>query len=248
MLIDTHCHLYKEYYENLNDLITEMIKNNIYGIVNGCNEKTNKEVLELSKRYNNIFAAIGYHPTELDNTDIIKFLEKNKNGIVAIGEIGLDYYWNKDNKEEQIEVFKKQLKFAEENNLPVIIHNREATNDIYEMLKNYKLKGIIHAFSGSYEMAKNFIALGYKLGIGGVITFKNSNLKEVIKKIDIKDIVLETDSPYLTPEPNRGKQNNPNNLKYIADYISKLKNIPYDEVCSITSNTTIGLFDLDIQL
>lgn len=246
MLIDTHCHLFNEYYSNLDELIKEMEKENIYAIVNGCNSKTSEEVILLSKKYKNIYASIGYHPTEIE--DISQFnineLKDNINNVVAIGEIGLDYYWNKDNKDFQIELLKRQLAFAEEHKLPVIIHNREATMDIYNILKEYNVKGVIHAFSGSYEMAIKFIDLGFKLGIGGVITFKNSKLKDVIEKIDIKNIVLETDSPYLTPEPNRGKINSPLNLKYIAQFISKLKDISYDEVVKITTNNACCLFDL----
>lgn len=250
MLIDTHCHIYKEYYEDIESLISEMKKNNIYGIINGCDYHSNLETLELSKEFNNLYAAIGNHPSELNNVDYdyIDFFKDNKKFIVAIGEIGLDYYWDKSSREKQIELFEKQLKFAEDNNLPVIIHNREATEDVYKILSKYKLKGIIHAFSGSHEMAKNYIKLGYKIGVGGVITFKNSKLKEVIKNIDIRDIVLETDSPYLTPEPNRGKQNNPINLKYIAKYIAELKSIPYENVCRETSKNAIQLFDLDLKI
>ena len=129
--------------------------------------------------------------------------------------------------------------------MPVIIHARECINDMYNILKDYNLKGIIHAYSGSYEMAREFIKLGYKIGIGGVITFKNSNLKEVVRKIDIKDIVLETDSPYLTPEPNRGKKNSPLYLKYIIDTIANVKNMTYESVVNITTQTAISLFDLN---
>ena len=250
MLIDTHCHIFKEYYNDIELLMSEMKKNNIYAIINGCDYNSNIEVLELSKKHNNIYAAIGIHPSELLDSgyDYIEMFRKNRNEIVAIGEIGLDYYWDKENKKEQIDLFEKQLKFAEEKNLPVIIHNRESTMDIYNILSKYKLKGVIHAFSGSYEMANKFINMGYKLGIGGVLTFKNSKLKDIIKNIDIENIVLETDSPYLTPEPNRGKQNSPMNLVHIAKYISELKNISYEEVCYQTSKNAIQLFDLDLKI
>lgn len=244
MLIDTHCHLYKEYYDDLDKLINDMKEKNIYAIVNGTNYEDNKEILDLKYKYSNIFITMGIHPTELEEDNNFDFIKDNKQRIVGIGEIGLDYYWNKDNKEEQIKIFIEQLNFAEQNNLPVIIHSRESTNDLYEILKKFKLKGIIHAFSGSYEMAHKFIKLGYKLGVGGVVTFKNSKLKDVIKQIDINDIVLETDSPYLSPY--RGKQNTPLNLEYIAKYIAEIKNISYEEVCDVTSKNAISLFDLDI--
>ena len=177
--------------------------------------------------------------------DYIEYLKENYKYSVAIGEIGLDYHYTKENKEKQIKLLKSQLSFATKYNLPVIIHARECINDIYNILKEYNLKGVIHAYSGSYEMAREFIKLGYKIGIGGVITFKNSNLKEVVRRIDIKDIVLETDSPYLTPEPNRGKKNNPLYLKYIIDTIANVKNMTYESVVNITTQTAISLFDLN---
>ena len=173
-------------------------------------------------------------------------LDNNK--VVAIGEIGLDYYWNKDNRNIQIEVFKKQLELASKYNLPVIIHSRDAVGDVYNILKEYNVRGVIHAFSGSYESAMEFIKIGFKLGIGGVITFKNCKLKEVISKLKLEDIVLETDSPYLTPVPNRGKRNSPLNLIYIAEYISKLKCVSVEEVISTTNKVACELFDLDIKL
>jgi TatD DNase family protein len=247
MIIDTHCHLYKEYYENLEEIIISMQQKNIYAINNGCDYKSDNEVIQIANKYKNIFAAIGIHPTEIkENIEYKDFIINNKKNIVAIGEIGLDYYYDKSNKEEQIKIFKGQLDIAQELNLPVIIHNREATEDILKILRNYDLRGIIHAFSGSYETAQEFIKLGYKIGIGGVITFKNSKLKEVVNKINIKDIVLETDSPYLTPEPNRGKKNDPTNVECVAEYIAKTKGISYEDVIKITSATAIELFDLDI--
>ena len=169
------------------------------------------------------------------------------NKIVAIGEIGLDYHYDYD-KEVQKRIFKEQLDLAQKYNLPIIVNSRDDNNYVYEMLKNYKLRGIIHAFSGSYEMAVKFIKLGYKLGIGGVITFKNCNLKNVVAKISLDDIVLETDSPYLTPEPNRGKKNSPLNLRYIASYIADIKGTTYEEVCKVTNYNAISLFDLNIKL
>ena len=250
MLIDTHCHLSKNDYNNLDEIIKKMNNNNIYAIVNGCDEKSNEESINISKKYKNIFSAIGYHPTEVNNIHDLELnlIIKNINNIVAIGEIGLDYYWEKDNKIKQKELLEKQLKIAEKYELPVIIHSRDATMDMYNILKNYKLKGVIHAFSGSYETAVSFIKLGYKLGIGGVITFKNSNLKDVVKKISLENIVLETDSPYLTPVPHRGEKNSPLNLTYIAKYISEIKDVSYEDVCNITTSNAITLFDIDIEI
>lgn len=245
-MIDTHCHLFNQDYEELDKLLFELDNLSIKCIINGTSKEDNLEALNLALTHKNIYAAIGFHPSCVDSieNDYIEFLESNILNAVAIGEIGLDYYWTKDNMEKQKEIFENQLRIAEKYNKPVIIHTRDAINDTYNILKKYKVKGVIHAFSGSLEMAKKFIDLGYKLGVGGVITFKNCNLKDVISNIDITDIVLETDSPYLSPEPVRGKRNTPLNLKYIAEFIADLKNISYDEVCNITTNTATSLFDL----
>ena len=249
-MIDTHCHLSSVDYENLEELIKNIKENNIICITNGIDKMSNDEAIELAKKYNNIYAAIGFHPSEVEKIsyNYIEYIEENINNVVAIGEIGLDYHYGKENIDLQKEIFERQLKIAEKYNKPVIIHSRDAMADTYEILKKYKVRGVLHAFSGSIEMANKFIDLGLKLGIGGVITFKNCNLKDVISKIDIKNIVLETDSPYLSPEPVRGKKNTPLNLKYIAKYISEITNKSYDEIVSTATNTSSSLFDLDIKL
>lgn len=245
-MVDTHCHLFTSDYEDLDSLLNNIKNMGVKCIANGCDIVSNNEALELSSKYDFIYSAIGFHPSEVYNLpiDYINYLEENINNTVAIGEIGLDYYWVKDNKDKQIELFESQLKLAEKYNKPVIVHSRDAWNDTYNILSKYKVRGVIHAFSGSLEMANMFIKLGFKLGIGGVITFKKCNLKDVIKEISIEDIVLETDSPYLSPEPVRGKQNSPLNLKYIAEYISLVKDISYNDVCNITSSTASRIFDL----
>ena len=249
-MIDTHCHLFKNEYDDFDGLLENIKKEGIKCIVNGCDILSNNEVLELSGKYGFIYSAIGFHPSEVDNVpdNYISYLEENIDSVIAIGEIGLDYYWVKDNKDMQIQLFEKQLKLAEKYNKPVIVHSRDAWLDTYNILSKYKVRGVIHAFSGSLEMANKFIKLGFKLGIGGVITFKKCNLKDVIKEIDIKDIVLETDSPYLSPEPVRGKQNSPLNLKYIVKFISNLKNYTFEEVCDITTCTAVTLFDLKYKI
>lgn len=245
-MIDTHCHLYYSEYDDLDDLLDNIKNANIKCIVNGCDMVSNDGVLDLSSKYDFLYAAIGFHPSEVDNipSNYLEYLEKNIEKVVAIGEIGLDYYWVKDNKEKQIELFESQLELAEKYNKPVIVHCRDAWNDTYNILSKYKVSGIIHAFSGSLEMANMFIKLGFKLGIGGVITFKNCNLKDVIKEIDINNIVLETDSPYLSPEPVRGKKNTPLNLEHIARYIASIKCVDFTEMCKITSKNACKVFDL----
>lgn len=248
MLIDTHCHLSNNDYENLIEVI-----NNMDGIMiaSGCDDKTNKEVLELINKYPNVYGTLGIHPSEIDSitTDSFKIIEDNiKNPkVVAIGEIGLDYYWVKDNKEEQKEVFIKQLDLAQKYSKPIVVHSRESIQDVYDILKNYKLKGSIHCFSSSLEMAKEFIKLGYKIGVGGIVTFKNSlKLQEIVKELNIKDILIETDSPYLTPEPFRGKRNEPSNVLYVAKKIAELKNLNLEDVITITRNNATIEFDLNL--
>jgi len=250
-MIDTHCHIFKEYYENI-----ETIVNNIddFIIVSGTNDIDNMEVLELCSKYPNVYGTLGIHPTELSKLteDSFKIIEDNINNpkIVGIGEIGLDYYWQKDNKELQKEVFIKQLELARKYNKAVVVHTRDSVADVYDILRDYSdLKIDIHCFSSSLEMANNFIKLGCKLGIGGVLTFKNNTkLKEVVKNISLDHIMLETDSPYLTPEPNRGKKNEPYNVYYIAKCISEIKDIDLEKVLEITSKNAISQFDLPIQL
>lgn len=245
-MIDSHAHIFKEYF-NIDDLIKILKRNNVLGVVNCATSfSDSKEVIESSKKYKNfLYAAIGIHPENIDESNI-EDIEKliNNNKIVAIGEIGLDYYWKKDNKEKQKEYFIKQIELAVKYNLPVIIHTRESIQDCYDILKKYKVRGVIHCFSGSYEMAVNFLKLGFKLGIGGVLTFKNSNLYKVIEKIDLKDILLETDSPYLSPEPNRGKQNNPSNLYFVAKKIAEIKETTIENVINQTTKNARELFDI----
>ena len=168
--------------------------------------------------------------------------------IVAIGEIGLDYYWRKDNKEKQRDLFQKQLDLAVKHQMPVVIHCRDAIQELYDILSQYKgkVKGVIHCFSGSYEMALAFIELGFVLGIGGVLTFKNSKLYQVVEKIPLSSIVLETDSPYLTPEPHRGEMNESKYIPLIAEKIAQIKGISLSEVEKITTDNAKRVFDLPI--
>lgn len=252
MLIDTHCHLSSEYYDNINQIVEENKKASVsFMVVSGCDKSGIKEVLELKKKYDCVFATIGYHPDCADKityNDLNVLKEQLKNDkIVGVGEIGLDYYYTKENRDKQLWLFEEQLKIAQELKLPVVIHSREATLDTINILKKYKLKGIIHCFSGSLETANIYIKMGYFLGIGGVVTFKNSKLKEVVKQISLDNIVLETDSPYLTPDPYRGKKNSSKYLNNIASYIANIKNINYEEVEKITSDNACKIFDFNIK-
>ena len=251
MFIDTHMHIGDDfgvepdlYVKNATDAQVEVL------IASFCEKDDIMLSTKFVEKYKNLYACIGYHPevnkiVEKDY-ETLEEMVKNNSKIVAIGEIGLDYYWNKDNKDKQREVFCKQLEIAEKLKLPVVIHSRDSINETYEILKKYKVSGVIHCFSGSLEMAKKFISLGFLLGIGGVVTFKNSKLFEVIEKLELTNIVLETDSPYLTPEPNRGKTNESSNIFYIAQKIAEIKNIPLENVAKITTENAIRTFDLPI--
>lgn len=249
MFTDTHCHIYKEYYKNLDEIINNAKNNKVNRMINnGCNSASNKEVLELLKKYDTMYGVLGIHPESVETyqESDITFIKNNleNDRIIAIGEIGLDYHYTKENKEEQKKLLEVQLSIAKNANLPVIIHSREATEDTINILKKYNLKGVIHSFSGSYETAQIYIKMGYLLGINGVITFKNSKLKEVIKKIPLKNIILETDSPYLTPEPYRGKRNEPARILDIAKFICELKGVSLEELARITNENIKRIFDI----
>ena len=248
MIVDTHCHLNND--ENSIKKIKKM-ENNII-IVSGYNKESNKTVIELCKLFPNVYGTIGIHPEELYdfNEENLKFIEENLNNkkIVGIGEIGLDYHYSKDEIDKQKELFIFQLNLARKYNKTVVIHSRDSIKDTYDILKEYKdLKKVLHCYSGSLEMAKEFIKINTLFGIGGVLTFKNSNtLKEVVENIDLSHFVLETDSPYLTPEPYRGLENEPYNVKLVAKKMSELKQIDVLKIEEITSLNASKLFDLNI--
>ncbi len=251
MLVDTHLHLSTEDYheDEIKDVLKQARRNKVEKyIVCGCSKSEIKNVLKQYLHDKDIYLALGYHPEFADvvhkeDLAILKKWLQNEN-VVAVGEIGLDYHYNKENKTRQQRIFCEQLKLAEELNLPVVIHSRDAIEDTYRILSKYKVRGVLHCFSGSYEMAMKFIKLGFYLGIGGVITFKNSKLKDVVAKIGLEHIVLETDSPYLSPEPYRGKKNGPQNIYHIASFLADLFNISIEEVAKITTANACNLFDL----
>lgn len=249
MFIDTHCHLFKEYYEDLDAIIKKINDSGINKvIINGTNGTDNKEVLETIKKYDSVYGAIGLHPEFTDSVteEDFKFVEEHINDpkVVALGEIGLDYHYGKENREKQIELFERQLALAEKLNKPVIIHSRDATEDTINCLKKFKVRGSMHSFSGSYETAMIYIKMGLLLGVNGVVTFKNCNLIEVIKRIGLEHFVLETDSPYLTPVPNRGKRNDSSYINDIADFIATNLNISREEIGEITSKNVSSCFDI----
>ena len=249
MFIDTHTHLSLEDYDDIDLVIKENRDNNISKIIiSGCTRDSIIESLKYIDKYDDVFATIGYHPSEVDDCnddDLILLDEQLKHKkVVGVGEIGLDYHYGKEDRDKQIELFEKQLKIAEINNLPVVIHSRDATEDTINILKKYNVRGVMHCFSGSLETAKIYTSMGFLLGIGGVVTFKNSNLFKVVEEVGIENIVLETDSPYLTPEPFRGKKNSSKYIPYIAKRIAEILNISVEEVGKITSNNASSMFDL----
>lgn len=252
MYIDTHCHLSKEYYDDISSVMEENKKAGIEKIIiSGCEKAALEETIEYTNSYNMVYATIGFHPDQTDLIDDkdIKLLKKlilNNKKIVGIGEIGLDYHYGLGNKLLQQKLFRKQLALADELNLPVVIHSRDATKDTIDILSEFtNVKGVIHCFSGSYETANIYISMGYKLGIGGVLTFKNSKLHEVIKKISIDNLLFETDSPYLTPEPYRGKKNSSKYIPIIAKKLADIKKISLEKVEQQILINTYNVFDLD---
>ena len=250
MYIDTHCHLSMEDYLDIDKVIEENKDALVEKIVvSGCSRESIEEVMDLKDKYDMVYVTIGYHPEYADTVtesdlDYLKSLLGEKK-VVGIGEIGLDYHYTKENKDKQIWLFEEQLKIADAFNLPVVIHSRDATMDTINTLKKYTVKGIIHCFSGSLETANIYISMGFLLGIGGVVTFKNSKLKDVVKEVPLESIVLETDSPYLTPVPFRGKINSSKYLEFIANFIADIKNISLEELAEITSKNASSLFDFN---
>lgn len=250
-LIDTHCHLNKEYYENVDTVIKEAVSDNVeYLIVSSCNPENWEENINLINKYKNIYLNISLHP-EYGNEEIdydlyleqMKKIIKYNSKIIAIGEIGLDYHYDNTNKDRQKDLFIKQIMLAKEYKLPIVVHTRDATKDTIDILKKFNIKGIIHCFSGSLETAREYINMGFYLGIGGVVTFKNSKLKDVIKEIGLDSIVLETDSPYLSPI--RGNKNFPKNIKIIAEYIASLLNISVEEVSKKTTLNVKKIYNIE---
>ena len=251
-LVDSHCHLYYEPYINdIQGTIDECKKNNIYNLLSiGVDLTTSKKNIELSQKYSEIYCTVGIHPNSTINSKKEDLLElehliKSSNKIIGIGETGLDYYRDFD-KNLQFFYFEEQIKIAKKFNLPVIVHTRDAEDDTYLILKKYSninLKFIIHCFSGSIDFAKKCSDLGCYISFSGNITFKNANnIREACKEIDINKILIETDSPYLTPHPHRGKKNHPSNVKYVCSEISKIKNIDFDSISKITTKNFNSIF------
>lgn len=245
MLFDTHAHLNAEQYnEDLEQVIERAKSEKVEKIVVvGFDRPTITRAMELIEAYDFIYAAIGWHPVDaIDMTDEdlawIKELSQHEK-VVAIGEMGLDYYWDKSPKDVQKEVFRRQIALAKEVNLPIIIHNRDATEDVVTILKEEgaaEVGGIMHCFTGSLEIAKACMEMNFYISFGGPVTFKNAKKpKEVVKDIPSDRLLIETDCPYLTPAPFRGKRNEPSYVKYIAEQIAELREMSFEELAALTT-------------
>lgn len=254
MIFDTHAHYDDTQFEgDREELLSSMPENGVGTIVDiGSDISSWDKILDLIRRYPFVYGAIGVHPDEVGQLDEEKFermrelLKEEK--ILAVGEIGLDYYWDKENRELQKMWFIRQLKLAKEMELPVVIHSREAAADTLEIMKAHArgMQGVIHCFSYSLEMAREYTDMGFYLGIGGVVTFKNAKkLREIVKEIPLEFLVLETDSPYLSPVPYRGKRNSSDNLVYVAREIADIKGISYEEVTEQTEKNARQLYRMD---
>lgn len=251
MLIDTHCHLNKNEYDNVDEIIKKM---NGIMITAGCDDNSNLEIIEQVNKYNNVYGVLGIHPESVTEVteESFRIIEENLNNpkIVGIGEVGLDYYWDKTHIEEQKQLFIRQIELAQKYNKTVVVHSRDAIEDTLSIVKQYPdVKFVFHCFGSSLEIAKELVKRNIRLGIGGVVTFKNGvKLKEVVEGIDLEYLLLETDSPYLTPEPYRGKRNEPSNTLYVAQKIAEIKGIEVDKVIEKTAQNAIEQFDLPISL
>ena len=251
---DSHAHYDdKRFKQDREELLRELLPScGVSNVINvGCDVKSSEMSIHLAEKYDYIYAAVGVHPHELYDMSSqtiakLKKLSEHKK-VVAIGEIGLDYYWDKENHDLQKEWFIRQLDLARKKEKPVIIHSREAAADTMEIMKEYAsgLRGVIHCYSYSAEMAKEYVKMGYYIGIGGVVTFKNAKkLKQVVQEIPLESIVLETDCPYLAPVPYRGKRNSSLYLPYVAERIAQIKQMTAQEVIDITNANARKLFGL----
>ncbi len=252
MLVDTHVHLNsKKYRDNLEEVIQRALDNDVETmIVVGYDKETNRLAIELAEKYPFIYATVGFHPTDAryikveDYELLVKQLKHKR--VVGIGECGLDFYWDKEFIDEQIEVFKRQIELSIQYNKPIIIHMREASEATYNVLSEYKnLKGVMHCYSGSPEMAKFFLDLGLHISLGGPVTFLNGHKpKKVAEMVPLDRLLIETDAPYLSPHPFRGKTNEPARVKLVAEEIARIKKLSYKEIAKQTASNAYKLFNI----
>ena len=247
-IFDTHAHYDdSKFDEDRHELLTSLSDLGVSDVINcGCDLKTSLASVSLSKSFDFLYAAVGVHPHEAQDTtedDLIKIKELyNEKKVVAIGEIGLDYHYDFSPRERQLEIFEKQLILANDLNLPVIIHDREAHEDTLTLLKKYNPKGVVHCFSGSKEMAREIVELGMYIGIGGAIIFKNARKPvEVVEYLPVDKLLLETDAPYMTPVPHRGKRCDSSYIAYTAEKIAEIKKIDVQQLIDICNLNAINL-------
>jgi TatD DNase family protein len=252
MLIDTHVHLNSHQFNNdVDEVIKRALANDVkIMIVVGFDHKTNQRAIELAEQYDFIYATVGFHPTdakkikESDKEQLLPLLKHPK--VVGIGECGLDFYWDKEHIDKQIKLFQWHIELSLKYDLPLVIHMRDASEATYNVLSDYEgLKGIMHCYSGSAEMAPLFMSLGLHISLGGPVTFKNGRVpKEVAKIVPMDRLLVETDSPYLSPHPFRGKQNEPARVKLVAEEIARIKEMPYVEIANQTTKNALQLFGI----
>ncbi len=248
-IFDTHAHYDDERFDEIRDeLFAEMHQNGVCGVVTcGCDKASSKKALQMAEQHDFVYAAVGIHPGNIDSGTTIEQIKAlaTHPKCVAIGEIGLDYYWVNDNKREQIELFEKQILLAKELNLPILVHDRDAHADTLEVLKRHKPKGVVHCFSGSVEMAQEIIKLGLYIGVGGVITFKNAKkLPDVVKIIPDELLLVETDCPYLAPEPYRGKLCHSGMIKFTAQKIAEIRGTTPENILNLTAKNAKKMLNL----
>ncbi len=248
-MIDTHTHINTEPLLNdIDNIVKRAVKNNVlHMIAVGMNKEANEQGILLSEKYPCIYAAIGLHPSDVNDEqlDVELLLQQAKhNKVVAIGEIGIDLYWAKDNFKLQKEVFIKQIELALAVDLPVIIHSRNSAREIYDIVKNYpSLRGVMHCYSEHTELLDKFINLGFYIGIGGIVTFKNSKeVLEIAKNTPLDRLLVETDAPYLAPVPFRGKINEPAYTAYTLSKLAEIRGLTTREINRITTENTVRLF------
>ena len=254
MIFETHAHYDDEKFaEDREEVLADLPKRGIRPVINvGASIESTKTTLEIAESHDFVYAAVGVHPSDIDglNEETFAWLaEQTKHQkTVAIGEIGLDYYWDKEPEVQNAQRywFRRQMELARETNLPVIIHSRDAAADTMEVMKEVRaeeIPGVIHCYSYSKEMAQEFIKMGYYIGVGGVVTFKNAKkLKETVEAIPLERILLETDCPYMTPEPHRGTRNDSSNIPFVIAKIAELKGITAEEVERVTEENAVRLF------
>lgn len=252
MFFDTHCHLNSsQMIEDCEMYIKKALEANVTHLcVVGYSLSGSKKAVEIASRYENIYAVVGVGPEDCLDTDENEFNEiealLSHPKVVAVGETGLDYHWDTVPREKQKVVFTRFIRMANKHGLPVVIHSRDAIMDTYDILKEEKAHGIMHCYSGSAQMAKEFVKIGFKISLAGPVTFKNARVpKEVAKEINLDDLLIETDSPYLTPHPYRGKPNDPSYVPLVAKEIADIKGISVEEVAHATMQNAKEVFNIN---